>query len=298
MPAADYQVQVIPTESLTTEGTQTRSQLDPDAVRDYKVLWEENYKHFPPCDVFFDGTDYWVGGGHHRITAARQAGKAEMQCRVRQGTKNDAILFGFKDNDKNGVRRTNADKRHSVQMILEDPLWGPELSDRSIGNMAGVSRTHVMDVRKSLEGGDANFAIAPKGEKVKGSDGKLYPSKRVVPAAAPALRAIEEEKATDPMDEDPWDDEEEEEDDDVEEADDSWLIGDLAVKAAPVVAAKPSKNGSMKFDFHRLELEIGAITRKFDDLNGVYRNPVLHQKAMLAVRSLLEIRDEWMKKVG
>jgi hypothetical protein len=64
---------------------------------------------------------------------------------VRKGTRLDAITFGFKANDRHGLRRTNADKRYAVALALRE--FG-ELSDRAIAEICGVGHQLVADVRQ------------------------------------------------------------------------------------------------------------------------------------------------------
>ena len=44
---------------------------------------------FPPVTVFYDGSDYWLADGFHRRNAAFSAELAQMECDVRQGTRED-----------------------------------------------------------------------------------------------------------------------------------------------------------------------------------------------------------------
>jgi hypothetical protein len=60
---------------------------------------------FPPVVVFFDGAEYWLADGFHRILAAKQLGLAEIAADVREGGR---------ANVSHGLKRFNRDKRNAV----------------------------------------------------------------------------------------------------------------------------------------------------------------------------------------
>ncbi len=97
-------------------GTQARVEIDPDAVADYR----EASADLPPADVFFDGSNYWMGDGFHRFLARKADGAKTLRCRVRPGGRREAILFAAGANDKHGLRRTRADKRNAVAMLVAE----------------------------------------------------------------------------------------------------------------------------------------------------------------------------------
>lgn len=192
-------VQSLAIDLLKTDGTQTRAALDETTLGEYAAVWK-NGADFPPCVVFHDGFDYWVGGGHHRVEAARRAGRASVPCIVKSGQKRDAIEFGFRDNDTHGLRRSNADKRYSVGIALDDPKWAT-MSAHKIAELVGVSPDFVVRAKKDREesvhppkgnvSSDDNCQAPKKPAKVTGKDGKQYPAKKTKPA--PAVAAVEEE---------------------------------------------------------------------------------------------------------
>jgi hypothetical protein len=132
----------------TDGGTQPRCQLDLAIVDDYAAALRAG-AHFPPVEVFFDSTDYWVADGFHRIEAARQAGLDAIDALVHEGTRRDAILFSAGANAQHGLRRTNPDKRHVVVKLLQDPEWS-QWSDREIGRRCGVDDKTVAKYRAEL----------------------------------------------------------------------------------------------------------------------------------------------------
>lgn len=104
---------------------------------------------FPPVVVFFDGSDYWLSDGFHRLNAAIQAGIGYINADIKEGDKRDALLYAVGANTSHGLRRTNDDKRHAVSLLLNDPEWC-EWSDYEIAKACAVSRSLVQTVRDSL----------------------------------------------------------------------------------------------------------------------------------------------------
>lgn len=198
-------VQSLAIDLLKTDGTQTRAALDETTLGEYAAVWK-NGAEFPPCVVFHDGFDYWVGGGHHRVEAARRAGRASVPCIVKSGQKRDAIEFGFRDNDTHGLRRSNADKRYAVNMALDDKAWG-KLSSVKIAELIGVAESLVRKMREERETKESpdsgvrtkrtpppsDTKDEPKAETRTGKDGKEQPAKKTKPKPVPAVAAVEEE---------------------------------------------------------------------------------------------------------
>jgi hypothetical protein len=102
---------------------------------------------FPPIVVFRDAKagHCWLADGFHRTAAAELAGLAEIAADVREGGRRDALLHAASANSAHGLRRTNADKRHAVVLVLKSfPKW----SDRKIGDACGVDHKTVGAARK------------------------------------------------------------------------------------------------------------------------------------------------------
>jgi hypothetical protein len=126
-------------------GTQSRAELDDDAVTDYAAIIRDG-TDFPPVIVFNDGKHNWLADGFHRWHAYRSAGATEIAADVRKGTKRDAKLFSAGANTDHGLRRTNADKRSAVMVLLSDKEWA-KWSDREIAKQCGVSDRFVNGLR-------------------------------------------------------------------------------------------------------------------------------------------------------
>ena len=98
---------------------------------------------FPPVTVFFDGENYWLADGFHRVDAAKKAELQIITIDIHKGTRRDAILFSVGANADHGKRRTNEDKRQSVMRLLEDEEW-EKWSDREIARRVKVHHQMVV----------------------------------------------------------------------------------------------------------------------------------------------------------
>jgi transposase-like protein len=58
-------------------------------------------------------------------------------------------MYAVGANAAHGLRRTNADKRRAVTMLLDDDEWG-QWSDSAIARQCGVSHTFVATVRAAI----------------------------------------------------------------------------------------------------------------------------------------------------
>ena len=129
--------------------------VNPEVVEEYAEVYaaepdeEKREMIFPPVDVFKDGDVMLLADGFSRLEAAKKSRLSRIKGVVRTGTKRDAILHAVKANSTHGQRRTNADKRRAVEMVLSDPDWA-NWSDRGIAKHCAVSQPFVSKVRSEL----------------------------------------------------------------------------------------------------------------------------------------------------
>ncbi len=154
-------VQEIPVYEIRANGgTQMRAGLNQETVREYQewlqgLLDQGNLAQMPPIIVYYDGTDYWLADGFHRLAAWQHAGfaagplKLTIPAEVKAGTRRDAILHAAGANAAHGLRRTPADKWRAVESLLVDDEWS-KWSDREIARRCHVSPTFVGQVRAKL----------------------------------------------------------------------------------------------------------------------------------------------------
>lgn len=147
----------------TDGGTQPRAEMNLYTVDEYAEALQEGAQ-FPPVVIFYDGADYWLADGFHRMRAAAKLGWIDFAADVRQGTRRDAVLFSVGANAEHGMRRTNEDKRRSIETLLQDEEWGRR-SDNWVASTAKVSPKTVARVR-------SDYGI-PKSDVRVGSDGRI-----------------------------------------------------------------------------------------------------------------------------
>ena len=80
-------------------GAQMRAEMKPDVVLDYAEDMAAG-AIFPPVVVYFDGTEYWLADGFHRVAAARKIERETIEAEVREGTARDAIIHGIGANGR------------------------------------------------------------------------------------------------------------------------------------------------------------------------------------------------------
>lgn len=132
-------------------GTQSRAAINEATVAEYVEAMADPNTVFPPVIVYFDGREYWLADGFHRLAAWAQIGRTDIPTEIRQGDRRAAILHSVAANSTHGLRRTNDDKRRGVLTLLEDAEWG-NWSDREIARRCAVSHTYVAHIRAALTG--------------------------------------------------------------------------------------------------------------------------------------------------
>ena len=168
-------------------GTQARVKLNNAAVVEYRDAILDGAE-FPPVVLFHDGANHWLADGFHRYHGAKTAGRTTIAATIKTGSRRDAVLYSLKANSTHGLRRTNADKRRAVEMMLGDDEW-KAWSDNKIAQACGVGNQLVGDVRKAIF---VNHKDAPpirtveRGGKVYQQDVSRIGKAVAAPAAAPA----------------------------------------------------------------------------------------------------------------
>jgi hypothetical protein len=140
LPLAD--IKVVPVCQARAAG------LDTTIVDEYaEAMKGKGCDRFPPVVVFHDGTDYWLSDGFHRHAAAKKAEITTLKARIHQGTQRDAILHSVGANASHGLRRSNADKRRAVSILLKDDEWST-WGNREIARRCGVDEWLVRKIRE------------------------------------------------------------------------------------------------------------------------------------------------------
>lgn len=161
--------QELPLEAINIYGgTQTRAKTTDEAVESYADEMTQGTV-FPPIVVFFDGAAHWLADGFHRYLAAKRNQTATILAEVHPGGRSEALRHALGANATNGVYRTNADKRHAVEIALEE--W-PDRANPVLAELCRVSADLVRRCRTEMS---ASGKLEAR-ERVTGRDGKDYPA--------------------------------------------------------------------------------------------------------------------------
>jgi hypothetical protein len=104
---------------------------------------------FPPITVFADSIEFVIADGHHRYLAAKKIGAKEIEAILRPGSVGDAILFSVGTNANHGLRRTLADRRKAVTILLQDEEW-TTWSNAKIAEKCCCSDELVAKIRQEI----------------------------------------------------------------------------------------------------------------------------------------------------
>ena len=172
-------IQEVPPSKIKIDiGVQIRVKLDYRVIERYAAEMVAGDK-FPPIVLFFDGKEYWLADGFHRIEALKSK-YLKVFADVRNGTREDAIRYAITANFAHGLPLTNADKRRAIRLALT--AW-PGDSDMKIAARLRVSDKTVKKMRTKTESGSEIPNLNPTGAiknaghtKRTGRDGKSYPA--------------------------------------------------------------------------------------------------------------------------
>jgi hypothetical protein len=193
------QLHVNPHDIIVLSEIQSRvGELNKDVVEEYAQFYRDGHD-FPFIKVVCiddAGSEYYdqlvLAEGFHRLEAAKLADIEKLKIEVWNGDLDKAKAISILANQKNGLRRTNADKRNAVIQALEHPYW-KGMSDRAVAQELGVTHPFIANVRQEQENRVVNVTTCkfsetdkvvdapaqrnPSHEKRIGKDGKSYPAK-------------------------------------------------------------------------------------------------------------------------
>lgn len=127
-------------------GTQLRQSMDLNATREYAEAMQRGEK-FPAVIVFNDGECLWLSDGFHRYDACVLCEVELIECEIREGTRQDAILWAAKANRSHGVRLTPADREKIIVTLVNE---FPEAIQADIARMAGMEQSTVSRIMQRL----------------------------------------------------------------------------------------------------------------------------------------------------
>jgi hypothetical protein len=167
-------------------GTQPRARIDQAVCDEYGKQMKAGDK-FPPIDVFFDGKDYWLADGFHRLEAYVMAVPGEaIECNVLKGTLQDAQWHSYSVNKTHGLQRSKKDKERTVRAALAHPAAANK-SNGQIAQHCGVDEKTVRKYRRtgSVTSDNPKSATAtptsdnPKSRPRKGRDGRTIDTAKI-----------------------------------------------------------------------------------------------------------------------
>jgi hypothetical protein len=127
---------------------QTRARINDAIVKEYAAELMAG-STFPSVVIFDDGNTKYLADGFHRLAAAKHVGRDRFAVDIRQGRKQDALMYSLKANAEHGLRRTNEDKRHAVELLLDEFEYS-DASDREIAQLCAVTHPFVAKIRAGL----------------------------------------------------------------------------------------------------------------------------------------------------
>jgi uncharacterized ParB-like nuclease family protein len=74
--------------------------------------------------VCFDGTEYWLFDGYHRLEAMKRLGFNMCEIQVYKGTRRDALRRYIKDKLRCRGRQSFSVFKHCLNIISKDIEWG------------------------------------------------------------------------------------------------------------------------------------------------------------------------------
>jgi hypothetical protein len=120
-------------------------------VREYAEAMRDGAA-FPPVVVFKDSKGvHWLADGFHRCAAVAklEPESGAIAVDVREGSRKDALLHAAGCNASHGLRRSQADRRRAVELLLREPAWAKR-TDAWIAKAAAVSAPTVAKLRGTL----------------------------------------------------------------------------------------------------------------------------------------------------
>jgi hypothetical protein len=122
---------------------------DNKVVGEYAELLKEGVK-FPAVSVLFDGTDFLLWDGFHRLYAHKEAGIDSIDANISKGDMRDAIWMSFSANVKHGTPLPTTTKRDIIETILRDDEWCWK-KQQEIADHVGVTRQYISKVQSDLD---------------------------------------------------------------------------------------------------------------------------------------------------
>ena len=124
---------------------QTRAKNNDEVIQEYAEQMKDGVT-FPNVTVFREkktGITYLVDGFHRTEATVLNGGKT-IEADIIYGDRAAALTYALKANAEHGLRRSNADKRHALEMAWENRqclFKGEEPTSRQLAAICGVSKS-------------------------------------------------------------------------------------------------------------------------------------------------------------
>ena len=183
-------------------GTQMRAGISQSTVDDYAEYLSEGVE-FPPVVVFYDGSDYWLADGFHRLSAYNKAGFSEIPVEVRSGNRMEAVRFALKANATNGKARSPDDMRRGYEVICANELCD-KADTKAVKELLGCSGRWAQELTrearaKAKQERDSKIAeLAAEGKSQREIAGEVGANKETVARVTGWKRNTSENNQTEP----------------------------------------------------------------------------------------------------
>jgi hypothetical protein len=131
----------------TDGGTQPRGVLDTKIISKYAKEMKEGVA-FPPVVVFYDGENYYLADGFHRIAGRKEANQDTTNVDIKMGTLSEAQWYSYSVN-VHGLPRSTEDKKRAIEAALSHPK-AATMNDSELGRYLKVSSNTVKAYREKM----------------------------------------------------------------------------------------------------------------------------------------------------
>jgi ParB-like chromosome segregation protein Spo0J len=156
---------------------------------DYILRLAEIEGEFPPILVHRDTMQ--VIDGRHRLKAALQKGKTQIEVVFFDGSEADAFIHAVAENVVHGLPLTVADRKAAASRILSSH---PGLSDRAIASYTGLAAKTIAQLRKRstehIPQSNVRLGADRRTRPLDGSEGRVRASQMIIDRPDAPLREI------------------------------------------------------------------------------------------------------------
>lgn len=176
---ADAALKRLPLSKIRRDGDTHVRGLEPENVQRLVDVLESGGKFRDPPRVFFDGSDYWLSHGFHRVEAYQRHGIEKASFEVVGGTVEDARDDACRPhNAAHGLPETRDDRRRRAESLLR---FRPKWSNNRLAKHLGMSDKTLKAYRDEL----AARSEIPNAETREDSSGRQQPASKPRAAAPP-----------------------------------------------------------------------------------------------------------------